>query len=74
MSAKYTGNIPGTLLAFVLLMGAFPAAAQSTKERLYLLEQKVGRLERLAANSDSETDMLRRIKELQEENQGLRNE
>lgn len=55
-------------------MGASPAVAQSTKERLYLLEQKVGRLERIEENKDAETDMLRRIKELQDENQALRNE
>jgi tol-pal system protein YbgF len=74
VSEKYSGNIPLVLLAFALLLGAYPAAAQSTKDRLYLLEQKVGRLERLATNNDSETDMLRRIKELQDENQALRNE
>jgi tol-pal system protein YbgF len=74
VSEKYTGNIPVVLLTFALLLGAYPAAAQSTKDRLYLLEQKVGRLERLEANSDSETDMLRRLKELQDENQELRNE
>lgn len=74
MSEKYSRNIPVVLLSFALLLGAYPAAAQSTKERLYLLEQKVGRLERLEANSDSETDMLRRLKELQDENQELRNE
>jgi len=74
VSEKYSRNIPVVLLSFALLLGAYPAAAQSTKERLYLLEQKVGRLERLEANSDSETDMLRRLKELQDENQELRNE
>jgi len=74
VSEKYSRNIPVVLLTFALLLGAYPAAAQSTKDRLYLLEQKVGRLERLEANSDSETDMLRRIKELQDENQELRNE
>jgi tol-pal system protein YbgF len=58
----------------VLLLGAYPAAAQSTKDRLYLLEQKVGKLERISANNDAETDMLRRIQELQDENQALRNE
>jgi tol-pal system protein YbgF len=61
-------------LFVALLLGAFPAAAQSTKERLYLLEQKVGRLERIVANNDSETEMLRKLKELQDENRALRNE
>jgi tol-pal system protein YbgF len=74
VSEKYTVNNPVVLLTFALLQGTHPAAAQSTKDRLYLLEQKVGRLERLEANSDSETDMLRRLKELQDENQALRNE
>jgi tol-pal system protein YbgF len=74
VSEKYTGNIPVVLLTFALLLGSHPAAAQSTKDRLFLLEKKVGRLERLEANSDSETDMLRRIKELQDENKALRNE
>jgi len=74
VSAKFAGNIAIACWSVALLLGAFPAAAQSTKERLYLLEQKVGRLERLVANNDSETDMLRKIKELQDENQALRNE
>jgi tol-pal system protein YbgF len=74
VSAKFAGNISVAILSVALSLGAFPAAAQSTKERLYLLEQKVGRLERLVANNDSETDMLRKIKELQDENQALRNE
>lgn len=74
MSLRNTVNIPVAFLSGVLLLGAFPAAAQSTKERLYMLEQKVGRLERISANNDAQTDMLRRIKELQDENQALRNE
>ena len=34
----------------------------------------MGKLERITANNDAQTDMLRRIKELQDENQALRNE
>ena len=74
MQKNHARNFSVAMVAVTLLLGAFPAAAQSTKERLYLLEQKVGRLERLAANNDSETEMLRKIKELQDENQALRNE
>jgi tol-pal system protein YbgF len=71
---RITGSIPVVLVTGVLLLGAYPAAAQSTKDRLYLLEQKVGKLERMSANNDAQTDMLRRIQELQDENQALRNE
>jgi tol-pal system protein YbgF len=71
---RITGSIPVVLVTGVLLLGAYPAAAQSTKDRLYLLEQKVGKLERTSANNDAATDMLRRIQELQDENQALRNE
>ena len=74
MLLRTTVSIPLAIVSVVLSLGAFPASAQSTKERLYLLEQKVGKLERITANNDAQTDMLRKIKELQDENQALRNE
>jgi tol-pal system protein YbgF len=61
------------LVFLLLLAGAFPAAAQSTKERLTMLEQQFARLERIVSNNDSATDMLRQIQQLQAENQQLRN-
>ncbi|MDP6694256.1 MAG: tol-pal system protein YbgF [Gammaproteobacteria bacterium] len=48
--------------------------AQSTRERLTNLEARLARLERTVNNNDSQTDMLRKIQQLQEENQALRNE
>jgi tol-pal system protein YbgF len=58
----------------VLPMVALPVAAQSTKERLSMLEQRMQRIERIVTNNDSETDMLRRLQALQAENEALRNE
>jgi tol-pal system protein YbgF len=62
------------ILAAVLFTGSLPVLAQSTSERLQLIEQRLSRLERIVDNNDSATNMLRRIQELQSENQSLRNE
>jgi tol-pal system protein YbgF len=62
------------ILSAGLLSWASGAFAASTKERLQVLEQKMDRVERLLSNNDSETELLRRIQELQSENQLLRNE
>ena len=58
----------------IALLTASAASAQSTKERLRLLEQRMDRVERSVNNNDSETDMLRRLQALQSENETLRNE
>ena len=58
----------------MLFTGSLPVMAQSTSERLQLIEQRLSRLERIVDNNDSATNMLRRIQELQSENQSLRNE
>lgn len=50
------------------------AMAQSTRERLTNIEARLARIERTVNNNDSQTDMLRKIQALQEENQALRNE
>lgn len=68
---------PVALAALALLYGlgcSLPATAQSTKQRLTSVEERLDRLERIVDNNDSETDMLRQIRELQDENQTLRNE
>ena len=67
---------PGSIaiLWVALCAGASPAIAQSTSERLQLIEERLSRLERIADNNDSATTMLQRIQELQTENQSLRNE
>ncbi len=62
------------ILSLALIASSAPVMAQSTSERLQLLEQRQSRLERIVDNNDSATDMLRRIQELQSENQALRNE
>lgn len=62
------------ILSLALIAVSVPAMAQSTSERLQLIEQRLSRLERIVDNNDSATDMLRRIQELQSENQALRNE
>jgi tol-pal system protein YbgF len=62
------------ILSLGLIAGSAPAMAQSTSERLQLIEQRLSRMERIVDNNDSATDMLRRIQELQSENQALRNE
>lgn len=63
----------GLLLGCIFL--ATPVAAQSTRERLTNLEATVQRLERLLENNQAiQTDLLRRITELQEQNQTLRND
>jgi tol-pal system protein YbgF len=60
-------------MAFLLLTG--PVQAQSTKQRITLLEQQLTRMEQaLETNQEIQTDMLRRIQELQSENQELRNQ
>jgi tol-pal system protein YbgF len=62
----------GVLLWCVL---AGPAAAQSTRDRLNTLESSVARLEHLLENNQGlQTRLLRRIQELQTENQSLRND
>ncbi len=56
-------------------LGASQALAQSTRDRLTTLEQRMLRIERVITNNnDSQTDMLRKLQELQAENQALRNE
>jgi tol-pal system protein YbgF len=67
---------PGSIAIFwvVLSVGVSPAVAQSTSERLQLIEERLSRLERIVDNKDSATTMLKRIQELQTENQSLRNE
>jgi len=69
-------NRPGSvaILWVALSAGVAPAMAQSTSERLQLIEQRLSRLERIVDNSDSATTMLKRIQELQTDNQSLRNE
>lgn len=62
------------LLWIALSAGFSPVMAQSTSERLQLIEQRLSRLERIVDNKDSATTMLTRIQELQTENQALRNE
>ena len=52
-----------------------PAAGQSTRDRLTALEASVARLERLLENNQAmQTDLLRRIRDLQDENQALRDD
>lgn len=72
LNIKHPGGI--AIFWIVLSAGAAPAIAQSTSERLQLLEERLGRLERIVDNKDSATTMLKRIQELQTENQSLRNE
>lgn len=56
-------------------MLSLPVAAQSTRDRLTTLESSVARLERLLQNNQAmQTDLLRRINELQAENQALRDD
>ena len=56
-------------------LGAEQALAQSTRDRLTTLEQRMLRIERVITNNnDSQTEMLRKMQELQAENQALRNE
>jgi len=51
------------------------AAAQSTRDRISTLETSVARLERLLENNQvMQTDLLKRINELQSENQSLRDD
>jgi len=69
---KQLGSIAIWWIAFSA--GVSPALAQSTSERLQLIEQRLNRLERIVDNNDSGTTMLKRIQELQTENQALRNE
>jgi len=64
----------GAVLTLAAIAWLQPAAAQSTKDRLSMLEQRMARVERLVENNDSATDMLRQIQRLQDENQALRNE
>jgi TolA-binding protein len=69
---------PGIAGWLCLVAGAFAvtsAFAQSTRDRLDQLEQQMLRIERVIANNnDSQTDLLRKLQELQAENQALRNE
>lgn len=62
-------------IAFGAAMLSLPVAAQSTRDRLATLESSVARLERLLQNNQAmQTDLLRRINELQAENQALRDD
>ena len=72
MNIKHLGSIVILWMAFSA--GVPPAHAQSTSERLQLIEERLSRLERIVDNNDSGTIMLRRMQELQTENQALRNE
>ncbi|MBT8422371.1 MAG: tol-pal system protein YbgF [Gammaproteobacteria bacterium] len=65
------------LTALLVLSGLIaltaPASAQSTRDRVSTLENKVLTLERLLENNQAvQTDLLRRIQALQTENQSLR--
>jgi tol-pal system protein YbgF len=54
---------------------SLPVAAQSTRDRITTLETSVGRLQRLLENNQvMQTDLLRRLNELQSENQSLRDD
>lgn len=64
----------GALLIATLLFFV-SAHAQSTKQRISDLENRLTRLERILQNSQAnQTDMLGRVNELQAENQELRNQ
>ncbi|MEC9376182.1 MAG: tol-pal system protein YbgF [Pseudomonadota bacterium] len=66
-----------SVVYFIILIAfAFnQATAQSTRERLTLLEQQMTQVERVIANSnDSQTDVVRQLQQLQEENQLLLNQ
>jgi len=65
-------NTCGVLGVALLSM---PAVAQSTRDRITTLETSVARLQRLLENNQvMQTDLLRRINELQSENQALRDD
>jgi tol-pal system protein YbgF len=69
--------VKNTKLVSIVILGCLLATsvgAQSTRERLDRLEAQVGRMDRVVNNNDSQTDMLRKLNELQAENQALRNE
>jgi tol-pal system protein YbgF len=54
---------------------SMPVVAQSTRDRITTLETSVARLQRLLENNQGmQTDLLRRINELQSENQSLRDD
>lgn len=62
-----------SVVALGLIALASPVHAQSTRDRLGALEESVLRLERLLENNQTvQTDLLRRIRDLQSENQALR--
>ena len=56
------------------MLASRPCWRNPRSERLQLIEQRLSRLERIVDNNDSGTTMLKRIQELQTENQALRNE
>ena len=67
--------VTSAALAMLAVLTTDDARAQSTRERLTLLEQQMLRIERVIANNnDSQTEILRKLQELQAENQALRNE
>lgn len=72
VNIKHLGSIAILWIGFSACVS--PVLAQSTSERLQLIEQRLSRLERIVDNNDSGTTMLKRIQELQTENQALRNE
>lgn len=70
---RWQTSRPRLALTLLLLGAATTAPAQSTKERVGLLEAQVVRLERLLENNQSlQTDLLRRLDAMQAENQALR--
>ena len=74
MSIKRSASVTA-MCAALMLFTAQQASAQSTRDRVTILEQQISRLERVITNNnDSQTDMLRKLQELQSENQALRNE
>ncbi len=61
------------LAALGTIVLAQPVLAQSTRDRVTTLEANVARLERLLENNQTmQTDLLRRLRDLQAENQALR--
>ncbi len=74
MSIKRSASVTA-MCAALMLFTVQQASAQSTRDRVTILEQQIARLERVITNNnDSQTEMLRKLQELQSENQALRNE
>jgi tol-pal system protein YbgF len=74
MSIKRSVSVT-MICAALMLFTAQQASAQSTRDRVTMLEQQIVRLDRVITNNnDRQIKMLRDWQELQSENQTLRNE